>query len=127
MGRQRIVLEEVSIQVCQFFEWLLHVQINEFHPGIIVVQLWPQIKGAAKDGRQLTQLPFLQGNENSINDQMRPVSEPAWLLQGDDFSLTLVASNVIVKKNSDQLRITNIQTDCKISIRTKLYIHADVL
>lgn len=69
VGGQRAVHETVRVQVCQSVALFLDVQIDEFHPGVAVVQLWSQIWGAAEDGCQLPQLPFLWGKENVWSTQ----------------------------------------------------------
>lgn len=66
-GGQGAVHETVRVQVCQSVVLLLNVQIDEFHPGVVVVQLRPQIRGGAQDGRQLPQLPFLRNRVDKEN------------------------------------------------------------
>lgn len=59
--------ETICVQVRHSVALLLNVQINEFHPGIIVVQLWPEVRVVAQDGCQLLQLPFLRDKERRVN------------------------------------------------------------
>lgn len=75
--------ETVRVQVCELVALLLDVQVDEFHPGVVVVQLRPQIRGAAQDGCQLSQLPFLLDKGNSIYTLERPdaAGDLLWQLQ----------------------------------------------
>lgn len=77
--------ETVCVQVCELVALLLDVQVDEFHPGVVVVQLRPQIRGAAQDGCQLSQLPFLLDKGNSIDILKRPhaAGDLLWQLQGE--------------------------------------------
>ncbi len=84
VGGHRAVHETVRVQVCQSIILLLNVQIDEFLPGVVVVQLGPQIRGATQDGCQLPELPFLWGEENRVDTLKNPhlAGEVFSLLQG---------------------------------------------
>lgn len=54
-----MVHQALGVQHSQPVVGLLHVQLDELHPGVVAVQLWPQVRDAAQDGGQLSQLTFL--------------------------------------------------------------------
>lgn len=65
-GGQRGLQQALGSQSWQPAGGFLNLQMDGFHPGLIVVQLRPQIKWAAEDGRQLPELPLLETDQPGL-------------------------------------------------------------